>query len=111
MNAIKRIIAIAVLMLLSACATRPGSIHASYVSHERFINLSCEELASQMAETSSELNHVAAIQDHKATNDAWSVFLVGVPVSKLTGDHEGEIARLKGEIEAVETAQIKNGCK
>jgi hypothetical protein len=25
-------------------------------------------------------------------------------------DHEVEIARLKGEIEAIETAQVKNGC-
>jgi hypothetical protein len=28
----------------------------------------------------------------------------------LSGDYEGEIARLKGQVEAIETAQVKNGC-
>jgi DNA-binding Xre family transcriptional regulator len=32
-------------------------------------------------------------------------------VSKLTGDHEADVARLKGEVEAIETAQIKAKCK
>jgi hypothetical protein len=34
---------------LSGCANRPDSIHAEYISYERFAGLSCQEL-----ETSSE---------------------------------------------------------
>lgn len=30
--------------------------------------------------------------------------------SKLSGDHEGEVARLKGEVEAIETARVKSRC-
>jgi len=39
------------------------------------------------------------------------VFLLLVPFSKLTGDHEADVARLKGEVEAIETSQIKKKCK
>ena len=41
--------------LLSACANRPESIHASYVSHEKYSNLSCADLASRKGDTRAEL--------------------------------------------------------
>lgn len=50
------------------------------------------------------------MQDSKANGDAIGVFLFGIPFSKMSGDYEGEIARLKGQVEAIETAQVKNGC-
>lgn len=53
----------------------------------------------------------SAMQNSKANADAAGVFLVGIPVSKLTGDHEADVARLKGEVEAISTAQVKKGCK
>lgn len=51
------------------------------------------------------------MQNSKATGDAWGVFLILVPVSQLTGDHEADVAKSKGIVEAIETAQIKNKCK
>jgi len=30
---------------------------------------------------------------------------------KLSGDHAGDVAKYKGEVEAIETAQIKSSCK
>lgn len=59
----------------------------------------------------AELAKVSNLQNSKATGDAWGVFLVGVPVSKLTGDHAADVAKWKGEVEAINTAQIKNKCK
>lgn len=39
------------------------------------------------------------------------VFLIGVPVSSLTGaDKEGIIAQRKGEVVAIEVAQRQAGC-
>ena len=63
-----------------------------------------------MTDTRSELDKFSKLQDEKATGDAVGVFLLGIPFSKLSGDHEGDVARLKGEVEAIETAQIKNKC-
>ncbi len=108
---ILKVVALTSLMLMSACASRPESIPASYVSHEKYVAGDCTRLATQMTDARAELAKVSAMQDSKATGDAWGVFLIFVPVSKLTGDHAGDVAKWKGEVEAIETAQIKNKCK
>ncbi len=97
--------------LLSACASRPESIHASYVSHEKYTHLSCAELATRKTDTRAELDKYSRMQDSKANTDAVGVFFLALPFSKLSGDHEGDVARLKGEVEAIDTAQVKNRCK
>ena len=33
-----------------------------------------------------------------------------VPVTSMTGDHAGDVARWKGEVEAIDTAQQKLKC-
>lgn len=106
-----KLLAVAVAVALSACANRPESIHASFVSHEKFTHLDCAALAAKLADTRSELEKVSKMQDGKATADAVGVFLLGIPFSKLSGDHEADVARLKGEVEAIDTAQIKGKCK
>ena len=96
--------------VLMACANRPESIHASYVSHEKFMDLDCAALDAQMSDTRAELVKYSEMQNTKANEDAWGVFLLGIPVSKLSGDVEGEVARLKGTVEAIDTARIKKHC-
>lgn len=101
---------VALTLSLVACANRPESIRASFVSFEKFTHLECVALLKKMADTRSELDKFSKLQNDKATGDAVGVFLILVPFSKLSGDHEGDVARLKGEVEAIETAQIKNRC-
>ncbi len=96
---------------LSGCANRPDSIHAEYISYERFAGLSCQELETRLADVRSRLEVASQQQNNAANADAVGVFLVLVPVSKLTGDHEAEVAQLKGDVEAIETAQIKGKCR
>ena len=107
----KKALVLVFALTLVACANRPETIRASFVSHEKFVHLDCPGLSTKMSDTRAELDKYSKMQDSKATGDAVGVFLLGVPFSKLSGDHEGDVARLKGEIEAVETAQIKNKCK
>lgn len=102
---------ITTIVLLSACANRPETIRASHVSHEKFTHLECAHLSTKMSDARAELDKYSKLQDSKATGDAWGVFLLGIPFSKLSGDHEGDVARMKGEVEAIDTAQIKNKCK
>ncbi|WP_202716939.1 hypothetical protein [Thiothrix subterranea] len=64
-----------------------------------------------MADTRAELDKFSKMQNSKANVDAAGVFLVGIPVSKLSGDFQADVARLKGEVEAIETAQVKKNCK
>ncbi len=71
----------------------------------------CPQLTDSMAETRAKLTEYSKLQDNKANMDAATVFLVLIPASKLSGDHAGDVAKYKGEVEAIETAQIKTGCK
>ena len=93
------------------CATRPESISASFVSHEKYMGLTCPQLTDSMADARAKLTDYSKRQDNKANLDAATVFLAFVPASKLSGDHAGDVAKYKGEVEAVETAQIKSNCK
>lgn len=100
-----------IVILVSACASRPESISASFVSHEKYISGDCIRLTTQMSDARAELAKVSKMQNSKANGDAFGVFLLGIPFSKLSGDHAGDVAKWKGEVEAIETAQIKNNCK
>lgn len=96
---------------LSACATRPESISASFVSHEKYSGLTCEQLTTQMVDARGNLQKFSDMQNSKANMDAATVFFVLIPASKLSGDSAGDVAKWKGEVEAIETAQIRAGCK
>ena len=100
----------ALLAMLGACANRPESISASYVSFEKYMDGDCEGLATKMGGARATLAKHSEAQNSKANGDAWGVFLLGIPFSKLSGDHEADVAKWKGEIEAIETAQIKKEC-
>ena len=96
---------------MMGCATRPESISASYISHEKYIDSDCTKLSTQMSDARAELAKFSDMQNTKANLDAATVFLALIPASKLTGDSAGDVAKWKGEVEAINTAQIKNKCK
>ena len=100
-----------IMLFISSCASRPSSIAASYVSHEKYMDYSCTQLATKMSDARGELQKYSDMQNSKANMDAGSVFLVLIPASKLSGDHEGDVAKWKGEVEAINTAQEKLKCK
>lgn len=105
------ILAIGAIVAITGCATRPESIRSTYVPFERYAALDCPQLATRQADTRAELEKFSKLQDSKANGDAVGVFLLGIPFSKLSGDHEADVARLKGEVEAIDTAQIRAKCK
>ena len=102
--------ATAALGILGGCADRPSKISASYISHEKYMDLSCSELTNKMSNARAELAKFSDMQNTKANTDAATVFFVLVPVTSMTGDHAGDVARWKGEVEAIDTAQIKLKC-
>jgi len=97
-------------IILVGCASRPESISASYVSHEKYGNNTCSELAILRADARTDLQTISSKQNSKANWDAASVWFVLIPASQLTGDFEADVARLKGEVEAIETAQAVKEC-
>ena len=106
----KLFITTAILAILSGCATRPESIPASFVAHERYAMHSCQTLSELKMSTAADLMQASDQQDTDANMDAVGVFLILIPLSAFGGDHEAEVANLKGEVQAIETAQAINGC-
>lgn len=113
MNILKRtflLTALSSTVLITGCANRPESIAASYTSHERYMDSDCAQLASTMSNVRAELALYSDKQNTAANTDAAGVFLILIPPSAFAGDSEAEVAKWKGRVEAVETAQIKKKC-
>lgn len=107
----KIITVLAITALVAGCATRPESISASFVSHEKYSGRDCTTLTLDLSNARSELAKFSSMQNTKANVDAATVFFVLIPASKLAGDHAGDVAKWKGEVEAVETAIVKANCR
>lgn len=102
---------VAVAAALGACAKSPESISASYVSEVGYQAWSCQQLSEETLRLSAAYASAAQQQEKARTNDVVGVILIGLPVSSLSGDNIApEIARLKGEQEAVRKAMVIKNC-
>lgn len=114
---IKNISAMAVAAtLLAGCATNPNDIAPAYVSPILYQNLTCEQLAQEAARVSSAAAQASGAQSSQASKDA-VMTTVGVvlfwPSLFFIGGDKGtaaDVARLKGEMQAIEQANIVKNC-
>jgi hypothetical protein len=107
----RNLLAIATALVVSACAKSPESIAPSYVSEVGFQSWNCNQLGEESNRLSAALSRASAQQENARTNDTVGVLLIGLPVSSLSGDNIApEIARLKGETEAVRKVSINKSC-
>jgi hypothetical protein len=100
----------------TACAKSADRIAASYVSPYQYEQFSCPQLAEEAQRLSHRASVVAGAQDEKATRDA-VVTTVGVvvfwPALFFIGGNDqqtAELARLRGEMEAIEQVAIRKRC-
>ena len=111
---------VAVVLALSlpaaGCASRSEDVSASYVSPMAYSSYSCRELSAEAQRVSSAAAGASGAQDSARTRDAvattaalvvfWpAVFFVGG-----NGAQTAELARLKGQMQAVEEASIRKRC-
>jgi hypothetical protein len=98
------------------CASSSDKITASYVSPMQYEAYNCRQLAEEAQRVSSRAAQAAGAQDSQATNDKiattvgviifWpSLFFIG-------GDKQNaaELARLKGEMDAIQQESIRKKC-
>lgn len=103
--------AVALTALLAGCAKRPETIAPAYVSALPYQNLSCAQLAEEMARVNAAYAVAAQQQNDAATGDAWGVFLIGMPTSTLSGSNvAAQVASLKGQQEALHQSAIRKNC-
>jgi len=104
-------------MLLPACATRPENVVASHVSSSRYSERTCKSLTRELDEVQDALRAQSGKLNDKATQDA-VVTGVGVilfwPVLFALGNNaglEGDVARLKGEEQAIRKQMREQDCE
>lgn len=98
----KKIIATSLLLLATACTPRADSI-APVSMTGAYDSMSCSSAKDHLASERATLAALEKKQNSAATGDAIGVFLVLVPVSKLTGgDVAGEVGTSKGKVLALE---------
>lgn len=104
------------LGLLAGCATRADNIVPAYVSTVGYEGLACQQLGQEAQVISSRAAAATGAQNKKATGDAVAmtvglvVFWPALFFTQGDGAAAAEVARLKGEMEAIETVSRRKGC-
>jgi hypothetical protein len=98
------------------CASRSGDIAEAYVSPLQYQGLSCAQIKEEAARVSARAAVASGAQDQKATNDtiattaAVILFWPAAFLIKGNGANAQEVAQLKGDMDAIEQANIQKKC-
>lgn len=104
----KKLAIFALPLLAAACAKGPDAI-APISMGNAFAGASCQDAAQDLAAERQALATLESAQRGAVAGDAIGVFLIGVPMSSLSGgDKAGDIAASKGKVLALE-ARLR-GC-
>lgn len=99
-------------LVISACAKQPDKIAAVEVGADSYSRYSCLQLQSEKTKISQELENLSARQKSAASGDAWGVFLLGLPLSSMSGgDQEALIAVAKGKVQAIDRQIVAKNCR
>lgn len=89
---------------------------AAYVSPLQYDSYDCAQLGEEALRVSGRAAEVTGAQNKKATNDAVAtgvaIIVFWPALFFIDGDDEktAELARLKGEVDAIQQVSIKKGC-
>ncbi len=106
----------ALAMMLAGCATAPKDIAPAYVSTGLYENLSCGQLRAEAESVSARASAAFGRQDQNRGRDAAmttvSLVLFWPAAFFLKGDgaDAAEVARLKGEMQAIEQVNRVKNC-
>jgi hypothetical protein len=106
----------ALTLALAGCASRSQDIVSAYVSPIQYQSYSCTQLREEAARVSSRAALASGMQDQNATNDAIATgvaLVVFWPAAFLVhgnGANAQEVAQLKGDMDAIEQANIQRKC-
>lgn len=104
-NTLVASVALAAASIVSSCATAPENIAPAYVSYMAYMQYSVEQLGQEEARLQAALSSASDAQTKARSNDTLGVIFIGLPVSSLSGSNQASnVARLKGELEAVQKA-------
>ena len=92
----------AIGLTVAACAQSPDAI-APVSMGNAFAQVPCRQAHAMLTQERQNLAVLSQAQNNAVAGDAIGVFLIGVPMSSLSGgDKAGDIAATKGKIIALE---------
>ena len=110
------VLIVALGLTVAGCATHANDISAAYVSPIQYQSYTCAQLQEEAARVSARAAVASGAQDQKANNDAVAtgvgVILFWPALFFIKGDAASaqEIAQLKGDMDAIEQANIQKKC-
>lgn len=102
--------------LLAGCATPPKDIAPAYVSTGLYQNLSCDQLRQEAEGVSSRAAAAYGVQDKNRSQDAamtgvgMVLFWPALFFMKGDGAAAADVARLKGEMQAIDQINRVKNC-
>lgn len=113
-----RISALVSIIVLSAaiggCAKDESEVRATYVSPIPYQSYGCEQLGEEAQRVSAAAAQAAGVQNQRATVAVGVGLVVIWPVlffTKRNDENTAELARLKGEMDAIEQETIAKHCR
>jgi hypothetical protein len=109
-------LAVSVSLLAAGCASRSEDVAASYVSPTTYSSYSCRELSAEAQRVSAAAAAASGAQDSQRTKDAvatTAALVIFWPAAFFVSGNNAqtaELARLKGQMQAVEAASIQKKC-
>jgi hypothetical protein len=109
-------LAVSVSLLVAGCASRSEDVAAAYVSPTAYTSYSCRELNAEAQRVSSAAAAASGAQDSQRTKDAvatTAALVVFWPAAFFVSGNNAqtaELARLKGQMQAIEGASIQKKC-
>lgn len=103
-------------LALAGCATHASDISAAYVSPIQYQSFTCAQLQEEAGRVSSKAAIASGAQDQKANNDAVAtgvaLVLFWPAAFMIKGDAASaqQVAQLKGDMEAIEQANVQKKC-
>lgn len=108
---VKKLLVLAALAA-AGCAQQPDRISAVDVAGDPYRGFSCSQLKAEHLKVTQNLEAASADQKKAADGDVLGVFLLGLPVSSMSGnDKEATIAIAKGRINELDRKILARKCK
>ena len=117
MSAWRVVAAATALLFLNACTSMPDKVDAAYIPSARYASATCTEIAEEMIAVGTRAAQLSAQLEKAAGTDAAlvavSIILFWPAAFFVGGDKqkEAELARLKGERDALVRAAKQKGCR
>ncbi len=113
----KKYLSLALLLLVSACASSPDSMTPSYVSPLQYRKYDCDQIGEEAANIERRVSELYGTLDKKASNDSVQMG-VGLVLFWPTlffleggdGADAAEYKRLRGEYDALQEASVQKKC-